>query len=311
MNITPTTIHPPETSRDDPRLGQLLGKNLKKHKHPKLVLIGFPSDEGVKRNGGRPGAVYGPDEIRRELYKLTPHPKRFSIFKELLGKSRDLGNVKVTGNVEEDQQNLGHVLSSYFKAGTLPIILGGGHETAFGHFLGYAMAELPCHIFNLDAHTDVRPLKKGQAHSGSPFRQAVEYPGNFCKNYSVAGLNPSSAARAHLDYIHGHGGKTFFSADITTPDIILKELEKLNPTNLMATFDLDAVDQAYAPGVSAPAANGLSPQTWLNMAFEMGKYPQTTSFDIVELNPRFDRDRQTAKLAALTIWYFLLGLVQR
>jgi len=310
MKITPTTIQPPETSADDPRLGQLLGTSLNEQEQPKLVIIGFPSDEGVKRNGGRPGAVYGPDEIRRELYKLTPHPEHFPAFKKLLGKSHDLGNVKITGNVEEDQQNLGHVLSPYLETGALPIILGGGHETAFGHFLGYAFAKIPSHIFNLDAHTDVRPIKNGQAHSGSPFRQALEYPGNFCKSYLVAGLNPSSVAESHLDYIQKRGGKTFYRKE-ASPEFIMKELRKLQPSKLMTTFDLDAVDQAFAPGVSAPAANGLSSLTWLTVAYEMGKFPQTTSFDIVELNPRFDRDRQTAKLAALTIWHFLLGVIQR
>ena len=51
------------------------------------------------------------------------------------------------------------------------------------------------------AHPDVRPLKDGHGHSGSPFRQALEHPSGLCRDYTVAGLNPPAVARAHLDYL--------------------------------------------------------------------------------------------------------------
>ena len=80
---------------------------------------------------------------------------------------------------------------------------------------------------------------------------------------------------------------------------------------LMVTFDMDAVDQAFAPGVSAPCVNGLHHDLWLTAAYLAGRNEQVSSFDLSEVNPSFDRDGQTAKLAALTIWQFLLGLSQR
>src|SRR3712207_7676746 len=43
-----------------------------------------------------------------------------------------------------------------------------GHETGYGHFLGYARARKQVWILNWDAHPDVRELKDGQGHSGSP-----------------------------------------------------------------------------------------------------------------------------------------------
>ena len=80
---------------------------------------------------------------------------------------------------------------------------------------------------------------------------------------------------------------------------------------LMVTFDMDAVDQSQAPGVSAPCANGLPSDLWVTAAYLAGRNKQVTSFDLSEVNPRHDRDNQTAKLAALTIWNFLLGLSER
>jgi arginase family enzyme len=77
------------------------------------------------------------------------------------------------------------------------------------------------------------------------------------------------------------------------------------------SFDLDAVDQAFAPGVSAPAPRGLRPDLWLRAAFLAGRTPAVTSADVVELCPRLDRDEQTARLAALTAWEILRGLAAR
>ncbi len=172
--LKPVSIVTPDSAPDDPRLGQLLGKNLGSDESPVCVIIGFPSDEGVQRNGGRKGAALAPTEIRKALYKLTPDAESSRTFSDLLGKTIDAGDLKVSDRLESDQNALAEVIAGYLEQDTIPIILGGGHETAFGHFLGYAEARLKTSIFNLDAHTDVRPLKNNQPHSGSPFRQAME-----------------------------------------------------------------------------------------------------------------------------------------
>ena len=79
----------------------------------------------------------------------------------------------------------------------------------------------------------------------------------------------------------------------------------------LVTFDLDAVDQAAAPGVSAPATAGLSPHIWLYAAYCAGKCSTVRSIDVVELSPPLDQDGRTARLAARTVWEFLRGLAAR
>jgi len=79
----------------------------------------------------------------------------------------------------------------------------------------------------------------------------------------------------------------------------------------MVTFDLDALDQAFAPGVSAPAARGLSPGAWLAAAHRAGRTPAVASADICELCPAHDEGGRTARLAALTAWEVLRGLAAR
>ncbi|WP_441001113.1 formimidoylglutamase [Fodinibius sp. SL11] len=309
-DLTKVSTDIPERVDNDSRIGHLLGSNLNKEELPKAVIIGFPSDKGVAINGGRTGAADAPEAIREQLYKMTPDPENYNPFVDLIGAIKDVGDLNIRYEVEEDQKNLGQVLAGYLEQGIIPIILGGGHETAFGHFSGYAEAGYKTAIFNLDAHTDVRSLKEGRAHSGSPFRQAIEHESECAEMYLVAGLQPHSVARSHLQYVKESGGD-YLLRDETNITSISGFFHQHESDRLMVTFDMDAVDQSQAPGVSAPCANGLPADLWLTVAYLAGRNEQVTSFDLSEVNPRHDRDNQTAKLAALTIWNFLLGLSQR
>jgi len=111
-------------------------------------------------------------------------------FQQLIEHTWDMGDLQLSGSVEEDQVLLGKAIAPYVQRNTRVFILGGGHETAFGHFLGYVYAHKQVAILNWDAHADVRPLLQEGAHSGSPFRQALEHPSACCQQYSVAGLLP-------------------------------------------------------------------------------------------------------------------------
>src|SRR5207248_1867242 len=125
---------------DDPRLGQVIERwrgNEAALTPGRAVLLGFPQDEGVRRNHGRPGAAEAPGHIRHLLDRLTPWDSEHEV--DLIAKPPlDLGNMRIAGTLEDSQRALGEVTAFLLKRGTVPIILGGGHETAFGHFLGYA-----------------------------------------------------------------------------------------------------------------------------------------------------------------------------
>jgi formiminoglutamase len=305
--MIPPTTPIPDTAPDDPRLGRLLGGRLGKNDPPRAVLLGFPSDEGVRRNGGRVGAAGGPKAIRPALYRLTADP-RSEQFEDLLGQTRDLGDLEVSRNLEFDQRHLGEALAPYLEQGAFVIVFGGGHETSYGHFQGYARAGHGVEIINWDAHADVRELKDGNGHSGSPFRQAIEHPSGMCRRYTVAGLQPHSVARAHLEYVRKHG-RAVWRDEVTRETI--DELYQGVAGPMLASFDLDAVSQAEAPGVSAPNPAGLGSELWLEAAYSAGRCPAVTSADVVELNPVVDRDGQTARLAALTVWCLLRGRAER
>lgn len=299
----------PDTAPGDPRVGHLLGSGIGAGERPRAVLVGFPVDAGVRRNGGRPGAARGPEAIRQALYRLAPDAFGFEAHAGLLRRTVDAGDLRCSGDLEQDQAALGEAVVGWLREGAFVVVLGGGHETAFGHYLAYARAGLPVEILNWDAHADVRELRDGKGHSGSPFRQALLHPSRTCRRYRVAGVQPQSVAREHVAFVEARAGRVLPAAGLDRAGC--ERLCAQLGWPALVTFDLDAVDQAAAPGVSAPATRGLPAALWLEAAFQAGRSPAVTSADVCELCPPHDRDGQTARLAALTVWELLRGLAAR
>jgi formiminoglutamase len=305
--IIPPEIDVPATGAGDPRIGHLLGSALREQDRSDAVIVGFPTDEGVRRNGGRVGAAEGPAALRHALYRLTPDA-RCGPHLELLSRTRDLGDVPTSADLESDQRSLAEVLEPHLSREAFVIVLGGGHETSYGHFLGYVRAGRQVEILNWDAHPDVRELTRGQAHSGSPFRQAIEDPSELCRRYTVAGLQPQAVAHHHVEFVRQHGRAIW--RDEVSPRVV-QELSRGSRAPLLVSFDLDAVGQPEAPGVSAPSPVGLGTVLWFAAAYAAGQSPAVTSADIVELNPRVDVGGQTARVAALTAWWLLRGRAEQ
>ena len=304
--ITKSNVLPPDTASDDLRIGHYLYNN--KPEKPRVVLIGFESDEGVRINGGRTGAAEAPDSIRQALYKLTPHGMHAEAYIGLLRETYDAGNIQITGDVEHDQQCLGRYVANWLERGAIPLIIGGGHETSFGHFLGYVEQRVEVELINIDAHADVRPLKDKKAHSGSPFYQALSHTSQLCKKYHVAGLQPWSVAQRHLDFMGTRKCQIVWRDEFSVP--LVESMLTSTDRSIMFSMDMDAVDQTAAPGVSAPNTRGLSTTEWLACARAAGASSAVKSFDLVEVNPLYDVDSRTVRLGAVTIWHFLDGLTQ-
>lgn len=310
----------PETPRrpDDPRLGEIVDRwqaDPSALLPNRAVLIGFPQDEGVRRNHGREGAAAAPDEVRRWLYRLTTGDPRGDV--DLARRPPlDLGNVRITGPLEESQQALAEVVAAVLQAGAVPVVLGGGHETAWGHYLGYVRAGVPLAIVNIDAHLDVRSCAAGAGHSGSPFYQALEHPTRPLPGdrYICLGAQPHAVSRSHYAYARAAGCVVHWR-DEGTPlrELLAGECERLakKGCRVYVTVDADAVCAADVPGVSAPNALGFAGAEVAACARFAGRATAVASLDLVEINPRHDRDGQSARWAAATVWNFLVGLAAR
>lgn len=305
MHLAPHGVPPPDTAAADPRLGRWLA-SARLGAETRVALVGFPSDAGVARNGGRVGAAEGPRALRAALYTMTPDVRAAASFEALLGATVDLGDVPVSGDVEADQERLGAVVADLLGRGVVPIVLGGGHETTYGHALGFLASGRPVGLLNWDAHADVRPLRDGLGHSGSPFRQALEHPSRLATGYTAVGLHPWRVSAEHAAFVRAHGEAVWID-DLDADRVGALVANLSGPT--LASFDLDAVGRT--PGVSAPGPGGMSTALWLRAAEACGASAAVSSLDVVELSPPHDVAGQATALAALTVWHMLRGLAAR
>jgi len=310
-------FHSPDPA--DPRLGDIVHRfdgQPCEIAASRPVLVGFPCDEGVRRNHGRPGAANAPAAIREQFYRQTSWDGAGKIGVDLARiKLLDLGDIRAEESLEKSQERLGMVIGALLQQKAVPIVLGGGHETVFGHYQGYVNAGLRCGILNIDAHLDVRPYSQG-GHSGSPFRQIIEHPKQRLgpEQYVVLGAQRQSTARAHFEFVYGLLDRIhWWKEDLDWRELFLVELDELagHSAAVLVTVDADAFRQSDVPGVSAPNPSGFPGAVWPALAELAGQNPNVRSIELVEVNPSFDRDGQTARWAALGLRQFLVGLAAR
>lgn len=270
--------------------------------------LGYRSDEGVRRNYGRIGAKEGPGLIRKAMSGFAAH------FDTARSPLADFGDVITEDDkLEISQEELATHVKVLLDKGYFPVVLGGGHEIAYGHYRGVRehVGEASVGIVNLDAHFDMRPYPEG-SHSGSPFRQILDdcRDDSHAFHYLPIGINPAANQRA-LFMAMDEVGQRYITQEQIRWDAIGMVRDQLQTfadkvDHIYLTLDLDVIPGAFAPGVSAPAAFGVDPnliREIIRLVFETGK---VISFDIAEMNPMYD-DGRTAKLAAS----FVYDIVQR
>lgn len=261
-----------------------------------IAILGFKSDEGVRRNKGRTGAKNAPDFIRKACANL-PYSKEKQIpisdFGNVVCEETDLENAR-----NQQIQSVSELIqNNYF-----PIIFGGGHETALGNFIALAKNFEEIGIVNIDAHYDLRIPVEGST-SGTPFFEMA----HFCQennrkfNYFCMGIQPTGNTEALFQRAKELNVETVL-ADAIHSDLFeaMHRLEKFIEKHsvIYLSLDLDVLDGAFAPGVSAPCANGLTPFQVKTIIQKLIQSKKVKLFDVVELNPEFDQENRTAKLAA-------------
>jgi formiminoglutamase len=179
----------------------------------KYIIIGIPEDIGIRANLGRPGAKTAWESAIQSIANIQHNRfcKGNSIL--ILGQvdvSQELNLAKdLDENIPEDRKQLfkiveqidkevSHIIFSIVKAGKIPIIIGGGHNNAYGNIKGTALAKgKPINAINFDAHSDFRILEG--RHSGNGFSYTFEE--GFLKKYFVFGLHESYTSKSVLDAI--------------------------------------------------------------------------------------------------------------
>lgn len=279
-----------------------------------IGLVGFRTDEGVRRNGGRVGAADGPEALRRALAPLALHGPLASGQVAI----RDYGDAVTAGqDLEAGQAQAARATTAALDApgARLTVVLGGGHETAWSSYQGLVASRRMragddgrrprWGVLNLDAHFDLRA--EDRPTSGTPFLQMAEAEAAAGRelNYAVLGIAEPSNTSVLFDRARrlgvqwwtdvqcaeaGIGGITQFVADFAAGLDVL-----------YLTIDLDLLPASVAPGVSAPAAFGVPTPLVVAAVRAAAGSGKLALLDVVELNPALDEGTRTARTAARLI----------
>jgi formiminoglutamase len=283
-----------------------LAKQLEHFFDPTICFIGYASDQGVRENQGRAGAADGPARLRA----------RMASFPEVAGVALlDGGDIVPGASVLETQHSLAWAVERVVRAGAMPVILGGGHDMAFGHFLGVARARdrAPACI-NFDAHLDMRPIGEGGPNSGTPFTQALEWCAAHKMPFRYAALGTQRCGNTVSLFNRAHdAGALIVDADGFALDTIEEVMEALNDEvgdeELCLSIDLDVFAAAHAPGVSAPSAMGIAPDASFRRLYRgILESERVMGVEIAELCPALDLDDRTARLGAALAFEVAIAL---
>lgn len=269
-----------------------------------FVLHGFAVDEGVRRNKGRQGAKEAPNVIRRNMANFPVILPDFSML--------DFGNVTCEdGNLENAQNNLAKNVSKVLLKGGKSLVLGGGHEVTYAHYLGIktAFPEQKIGIINIDAHFDNRQPEKGVGpSSGTGFWQiAQEGPINSLH----IGIQRNSNTLKLFDTAHQYGMKYILSDELFFENLpsVYQRIDDLleNVDFAYLTICMDVFNASVAPGVSASAYNGIfADATFMHFYRHILKNKKLVALDVAEVNPSFDIQDRTARLAACLVNEWLM-----
>lgn len=263
---------------------------------PDYGILGFVCDEGVSRNKGRIGASKGPESLRKACANF---PKINDV------EIADFGDVYCTDNtLEKAHEILAETVCSIQIRNIKTIVFGGGHELMFGHFKGIrsAFPNQKIGIINFDAHFDNRKVEPTiGATSGTGFWQIAQEDGNY--EYLAIGIQRNSNTQVLFDEAHRTATEYILAEDLIPENekLIFEKIEKWteNIDVLYVTICMDVFASPFAPGVSATAYNGIFPDYFFKKILKkVLKSDKLRAFDIAELNPDFDIDNRTAKLAA-------------
>jgi formiminoglutamase len=226
----------------------------------------------------------------------------------------DIGNVECeNGDMEAAQSMLEQKVSQLLTHNAFSIIIGGGHDIAYGHYNGirkFIGTNETIGIINFDAHFDLRSNEKGN-NSGTPFYQIAQ----DCKdngsafNYLCLGIRKDANDKTLFKTANDLGVDYLENSEFSierAKSIVRKLLDFIQKVDhIYVTIDLDGFSSAYAPGVSAPSPMGFRPKIVLETLEIIIKSKKLISMDIAEMSPKYDIDGHTAKLAASLIHYVI------
>jgi agmatinase len=260
-------------------------KDEKDYPDYRIAIIGVPFDE---KSGYLKGQAQGPAAVR-----AVSSGKCYNPFTESGVNLKeetvivDLGDVDVSGSAEETFQRIERNISDVLKKGAVPFVVGGDHSITYPAVRAFAGFFGSLDILHFDAHPDLYEQLGGDRYSHAcPFARIMEE--GLAERLVQVGIRTATEEQRVIAL--KHGVHMIEMKDITEG----LELGFKNP--LYISFDLDALDPAFAPGVSHHEPGGLTTRQAIRIIQEARA--KVVGLDVVELNPGRDMSGITAAAAA-------------
>jgi formiminoglutamase len=261
-----------------------------------LAIIGVKEDRNSVNNEG---CDLAPDHVRKFLYRLFPGP--------YLNKIVDLGNIRKGFAPSDTYFALSSSIAELISNNVIPVIIGGGQDLTFANYKAYESLGQIINIVAIDPTFDLGKTEN-EMDSQSFLSSIILHQPNYLFNYANIGYQSYFIDQDALKLMKN----LFF--DTYRIGIVRESLEEVEPIVRnadMLSFDISAVRYSDAPGNNNAGPNGFYGEEACQIVRYAGISDKLTSIGFYEVNPKYDRQGQTAHLVAQMIWYFIDGFYNR
>ena len=278
-----------------------------------FAVVGLPFDGAVTN---RPGARFGPQEIRRASLMLCDgiHPWFGVSPLSLLGDSLDMRipNASPLALVREQIQMQAAALMARHHC----VFLGGDHSVTLPLLRAARAQHGELALVHFDAHCDTWQDHFGEPSGHGTWTYEALTEGLVSPAHTVQIGLRSSGERAAREYVQDQGGLIFTARQLRGLDgvalvpVLASVLERIGQRPCYLTLDIDCLDPAFAPGTGTPEPGGLSSSQLLTLLEGLAPL-NMVGMDCVEVAPAYDHAELTSLAAATCVWTYLCGQVAK
>ncbi|MDB5869516.1 MAG: agmatinase [Polaromonas sp.] len=278
-----------------------------------FAIAGVPFDGAVTN---RPGARFGPQEIRRASLMLCDgiHP-HFEV--SPLGLLGDAGDMRLP-NASPLAEVRGHIEQQAVSlmAHHHVVFLGGDHSVTLALLRAARQRHGPLALVHFDAHCDTWTSHFGEPSGHGTWTYEAIQEGLVDTRHTVQIGLRSSGERAARDYVREQGGLIYTARSLRGLDgdglnpVVDAIRERIGDRPCYLTLDIDCLDPAFAPGTGTPEPGGLSSSQLLSLLEALAPL-NFIGMDCVEVAPAYDHAELTSLAAATMVWTYLCGQVAK
>jgi guanidinobutyrase len=269
-----------------------------------------PLDIGTSN---RPGARFGPRQIRAESALLRPYNMATGAAPFDALQVADLGDVPInTYSIAKSLDIIRAFYDEALAANCRPLTLGGDHTIALPILRSIANRHGPVALVHVDAHADINDEMFGEPVThGTPFRRAVEEGLLACDKVWQIGLRGSGYAADDFDWPRAQGFTVVPAHELwyrSLAPLMAEVRARIGARHpLYISFDIDGIDPSFAGGTGTPEIGGLSVPQALEI-IRGCRGLNVVGADLVEVAPPYDPSGNTALLGANLLYEMLCVL---